>query len=367
MDDIEFQAFGERALQAVERKRAEIHDRYGLARAARWDCGEPKQDAPHFRIFDAEDNVLFSCVGLEVGTFSPDTSSWKWGWANDSLSEGHRERLLALRELAVITGRAAFGFEAPFETDLQSAWTIAAIAAEHLGAGGCYDAKIQNLKGEELHAYLAYMDVPGPGIVPALLDIADTKGTAITRPRDYGRLAGVAQPPQEVRASVQDRPRGMVSFNIGMSGAEVLFFERCLKTLDSNPSYADLDGDLKRAFGATPERALGELQPLAHNEQRVPVSFRFRGKDGDPHDICDITSLNVDIAALAMLIAVAVPSAQPGGFTYTPMGPDFHRDDPRLLSQPDGGLVRITPSTVQISDTDVPPAGGFRRWTFHVP
>ncbi|WP_174278467.1 hypothetical protein [Sphingomonas bacterium] len=130
------------------------------------------------------------------------------------------------------------------------------------------------------------------------------------------------------------RPRGMVSFNIPMKAAEVAFFERCFQTLDRDPSFEEIDSDVRRAVGATPERPLGELQPLSHREQRAAVSFRFRGKDGDPRDVCDITSLNIDIAALAMLIAVAVPSAQPGGFTYTPIGPVLDSNDPRLLSLP---------------------------------
>lgn len=368
MDEDEFQAFGVKAQEAVDRRMALIHERYGLEHAARWRTAkDPKQDVPHFQILDAADKILFECVCLEVGSFSPSTSSWKWGWANDSLSSAHRERLLPLRELAAVTNRAAFQFENPFETDLDSAWIIAAIAAEHLGAAGCHDAKIKNLKGEVLHTYLAYMEIVGPESVDTSSETtADRRVTAENEPDDT-RPANVVSGAHGDHATAQDRPRGMVSFNIPMTGAEVLFFEHCLKTLDRDPSFEDLDSNFRRGFSATPERVLGELQPLSHKEQRVPVSFRFRGKDGDPHDICDITSLNVDIAALAMLIAVAVPSAQPGGFTYTPMGEDYDRDDPRLLSLPDGGLVKITLATIEIIDNGVPPARELRRWKFHVP
>ena len=367
MDELSFEAFGQKALLAAHRKVEAIHERYGLARAVRYEWDAPKQDAPGFRILDSNGDLLFGCVGLEVGTFDLATSSWKWSWANASLSDANRERLLPLRDLAEITGRAAFQFENPFETDLDTATVIAAIAAEHLGAAGFYEAVIKNLQGQELHAYLAYMDVPDLGIAPEPSEASSTRSLASADQCDDNSSIEATPAPPAVHATSQDRPRGMVSFNIAMSGAEVLFFERCLKTLDRNPSFDDLDDDLKRAFGATPERVLGELQPLSHKEQSVAVSFRFRGKDGDPEDICDITSLNVDIAALAMLIAVAVPSSQPGGFTYTPTGPDYDRNDPRILLLPDGGVVKSTRSTIRIFDTDVPPAHELRQWTFHVP
>lgn len=162
MDDAGFQDFAHAAEQALEQKNAAIHHRYGLDRAVRWNSDEPMADAPKFQIWDASDQLLFGCVGLEVGTFSPVQSSWKWGWANGSLSEAHRGRLLPLRELAGITGQPAFGSENPFEVDIDTAWSLAAISVEYLQAAGCYPAKIENKEGEPLRSYLAYIDVAQP-------------------------------------------------------------------------------------------------------------------------------------------------------------------------------------------------------------
>lgn len=158
MDDAGFEAFGRAAEHSLKQNLAIISRTYRLDRAARWDY-DTHEGRPTFRIWDAEDHLLFRCEVLEIGTFAPEYSTWKWGWCNDSLTPEHRARLLPLQALSDFTGRDVFRSDQPFATDLAGAWRLAAISVPRLGAAGCYAAKMTGVNGNVLYAYLAYLSI----------------------------------------------------------------------------------------------------------------------------------------------------------------------------------------------------------------
>lgn len=162
-----------------------------------------------------------------------------------------------------------------------------------------------------------------------------------------------------------ERPRGMVSFGLQLTAPDAAFLEVCLKTLDQKSAFADLPPHFIQAFNSTPDNVLGVLQPLSLKVQKSNLSFRSReGTDGPGSAIVDIVSLNVDLAALAHLIWAAGQIGLPRGFPFTPMGDELDLDDPRLRLEPEGGLVKITHSKIEIYDTAGTPPNGIRQWVY---
>lgn len=157
LDEVAFAAFAQDAEDALERALAENTRRHDLDRAARWSYNAD-DDHPIFRVWDAEEMLLFETPALEVGTYVPFQSTWKWGWCNPSLSEAHRRRMLALRELAAETGHPHFDSDQPFLIDEDVAWKVAAIAVAKLDGFGCYRTKITNKQGQPIFSYLIYVD-----------------------------------------------------------------------------------------------------------------------------------------------------------------------------------------------------------------
>lgn len=161
MDDASYQVRVMLAATEMAHKRRVIHDRYQLDRASRWTY-DAKQTQPNFAILDAGDRPLLRATTLEVGTFHPGHGTWKWGWSNPSVLLDDQRRLLALRELATITGRDLFHDDQPFLVSREDALGLLALAVQHLDAQGGYAAEIVNNAGESLTAHIAYMAVePG--------------------------------------------------------------------------------------------------------------------------------------------------------------------------------------------------------------
>ncbi len=152
--------FATAAKEMVE-KRAVLHEAYGLDRAKGWDY-DVKQAPPNFVIWDEARQPLMHAETLEVGTFFPDHSTWRWGWSNNSVPVQQQERLAVLRELADITGHELFRLDQPFVISRATAADLHAVAVQHLKAPGGYTAKIINTDRQSLEAHIAYTAVTGP-------------------------------------------------------------------------------------------------------------------------------------------------------------------------------------------------------------
>ena len=120
MDDTSYRDLGLRAEANVRQKLAVIHETFGLDRAARWTC-DGTDDSPTFTIWDRAGTPLFRSEAVEVGTFNHERSTWKWGWCNPSLPPEHQNRMLALRELADLTGQELFRSDQPFAVSVDTA------------------------------------------------------------------------------------------------------------------------------------------------------------------------------------------------------------------------------------------------------
>lgn len=134
MDDDEFQkwvaAAGKRARAGLEA----AAQRFGVGTHARY---ETDLETATIRFLDAKGIEQVRADLQLAGTWSPNTSTWMWGWENESVPEAAVDRLGPIAE----TGR---------EKDLQAltalvvgcpesdAWTLAALAADIVGAECVY-------------------------------------------------------------------------------------------------------------------------------------------------------------------------------------------------------------------------------------
>jgi hypothetical protein len=154
MDDNEFKAYTSVAVREFEKKWQSFKDKYKLDSMGSWECDLRRYPAK-LVFFDKRDKLALSCEVIELGTFAPESSTWRWAWCNDSLPPKIRTQSLPLKRLQEITGRDYFSFEEAFLADSQTVRDLVAISVKHLSALGCYEALIPNTEEGELCAFLA--------------------------------------------------------------------------------------------------------------------------------------------------------------------------------------------------------------------
>jgi hypothetical protein len=137
LNDHEFQAFIDQAMAELKAKQQALQDDFNLGEWPRW---EFDQEAETLTFFDENDRPALKGSFIFIGSYSPNSESWKWSWSNQSISEALREKALPLKRLKAITGFDLFEFEGTFEVDEQMAWELAAMAVQQLRSVGCYRA-----------------------------------------------------------------------------------------------------------------------------------------------------------------------------------------------------------------------------------
>jgi len=172
----------------------------------------------------------------------------------------------------------------------------------------------------------------------------------------------------QVVAKQPVRPFGRVAVGVQVTGPEREWLDTVLDILDREPPFDELPHLFKRAVNATPELPLGVLHSFGAGEDRPRITFSPR-RSGEGW-ILDVISLDVDVAALAALLAVVAPSQLTSsfGFPYTPVHDRTAPVDPRdLAGEPSGGFVRITHAKIEVTDATLPPTVGLRQWTYPTP
>ncbi len=154
MDDNDFALFVDSAVKELDQKHEYLETRYKFDLSARWEFD--LNAASIIKLFDQNNKLHLTCDVIEIGSYSPPTLSWKWGWSNDSIPPKMREQALPLKQLQRITGNDFFGSEDPFSADEVMARQLAAISVRHLSALGCYRARIHDGR---LFVFLAYVNI----------------------------------------------------------------------------------------------------------------------------------------------------------------------------------------------------------------
>jgi len=138
MTEAEFQGFLDAANSELQQKQARLGTDYGLDDVSTWGFDQATEK---LQFFDEQMRLVVEADVIDAGSYSPKSISWKWAWGNESVLPALRKKAERIRELEAITGVAIFGEPMAFKIDDENmAWELAAMAAKHLGALGCYRA-----------------------------------------------------------------------------------------------------------------------------------------------------------------------------------------------------------------------------------
>jgi hypothetical protein len=137
MNDNEFEVFLTSANSELKTKQAQLVEEYGFGSHKRWMY---ENDKNILQFFNADDSLALEAQIIDIGSYSPSASTWKWAWAYENISPAMKEESLRFKELEEMTDLIVFGEKEPFEADEYLAWELAAMAVKHVDALGCYRA-----------------------------------------------------------------------------------------------------------------------------------------------------------------------------------------------------------------------------------
>lgn len=141
MNEGDFEDFIARCVADAQRKNDALDAKHGLHSFARWDDDGDRQTLTFSN--PGEPEVLEAKV-TSIGSYSLQTQTWLWAWANDSLTEAAREKACQLKRLFERTGMRVFA-DAHFDCDEHLAWELAAAAVDELDSLGCYREPVGHL------------------------------------------------------------------------------------------------------------------------------------------------------------------------------------------------------------------------------
>ncbi len=141
MNEAQFEEFLHEARRHVQLRNEVLKRGYGIFEFARWD-----HDGDAGRLTFSNPNAPDTVVAntTDIGSYSFNSKSWLWAWANDSLADAEREKAAALKGLFDTTGMRLFTDE-HFECDEFVAWEMAAVSVRHLGGIGSYRGTVGHL------------------------------------------------------------------------------------------------------------------------------------------------------------------------------------------------------------------------------
>lgn len=137
MNDDEFELFLTTANNELKEKQANLTKSYGFGSHKRWMF---ENDKAKLQFFDHDDKLVIEADIIDIGSFSPSASTWKWAWAYETINPALKVDSLRIKELEDITDLVIFGEKEPVEADEYLAWELAAMAVKHVNAMGCYRA-----------------------------------------------------------------------------------------------------------------------------------------------------------------------------------------------------------------------------------
>lgn len=141
MTDEEFDTFVQTCGDELEAKQAALEEQFGLGRHARW----AYDGNSGLLTFANEQGVtIVEAETTQLGSYSVNSKTWRWAWANSSVPESERLKSAKLKGLYNRTGMDVFRNEG-FNADEQMAWEVAAMGVRELGALGCYRGPAKHL------------------------------------------------------------------------------------------------------------------------------------------------------------------------------------------------------------------------------
>ena len=117
----------------VERKNQKLADEYGFGSFERWDIDQEIGEL----IFSDGGVPKLVCSVTMLGSFSEQSETWMWGWANPSLLEPLTRDTTAVRDYGEKNGIEDLTAEKTAATEGE-AWALSALACRILSGIGLY-------------------------------------------------------------------------------------------------------------------------------------------------------------------------------------------------------------------------------------
>ena len=141
MNESQFEEFIAASVEAVQTKNDLLEQQYGIGSFARWDHDG---DSDRLTFSNPGDANALVAKTTDIGSYSLNTKTWLWAWANESLTDAAREKAAELKKLFDVTGMRVF-IDPHFDCDKYLAWELAAASVQHLGGVGCYRGPVSHL------------------------------------------------------------------------------------------------------------------------------------------------------------------------------------------------------------------------------
>ena len=141
MNEFEFEKLISESTDALRRKQAALEERFGLGTYARW---HHDGEAGTLTFSNDDGADIVEARTTEIGTYSLNSRTWMWAWANNSVTDAQRAKSARLKGLFDVTGMRLF-HEAHFDADEFLAWELAALGVHHLNSLGCYRGPVRHL------------------------------------------------------------------------------------------------------------------------------------------------------------------------------------------------------------------------------
>jgi len=135
MSEEEFNQFAAMAMNELQTKQQRLAAEYRLFNWARWAFD---QSTGKLRFENERGQTMVDADTLYVGSYSQNSGSWKWAWANFNVAQEDRAKSEEIRKLAKITGYDIFDYKEQLGMDEQLAFQLTAMALHHLKADGFY-------------------------------------------------------------------------------------------------------------------------------------------------------------------------------------------------------------------------------------
>lgn len=149
MTDREFEAFVDGCYEELKAKQEALMEKYRLGEYDEFWFDQPSGTLQ----FKRGEGVELAFNVVPVGSWSGNSNSWMWAWANESVDEALKAASMKIQGLADHTGYAVFT-NGSFPAEELMAHELTAMAVHHLSALGMYIAPAGNLK-----TFLALMDL----------------------------------------------------------------------------------------------------------------------------------------------------------------------------------------------------------------
>ncbi|MBA2937418.1 hypothetical protein HZF08_03810 [Paenibacillus sp. CGMCC 1.16610] len=133
MTDSQFDEYLELCYENLQKKQEILLTEYGLG-----NFQEYWYDQETSKIqFKNEGKVMLEFSVVFIGSWSSESNTWMWAWANNSMTDQTRAQSSALKEIESITGIGIFTKQC-FNCDEAMAHELTAFSVEHLKANGMY-------------------------------------------------------------------------------------------------------------------------------------------------------------------------------------------------------------------------------------